>query len=734
MDCNYLENCHDESLQDPCSSSLSRSDSKDNTPCTSGSVVDFDNGFSLERNFSRSNSYSFVSDVNSLAWGVCGDTYNQHNDTSFRELLFVSGDQCVTVHAFRHPNDTSSTTRHAMPDNFGQGRWIEWGPSSTLVHSVELEESSSFSCEASGDVEDEYITNGNRENSHSMHTEAGDDESLRGVGSKKWLRSFCTKAETTKSDGGFWTRFPEESSFPESAKVVSFTIFDSNLPNLEIPANGNTVSVKENRQENVLDFKKDVPTNSHLASSSLNFQSDVLPDFLGIDKNISFKCTRVFCTNSHDLLGFLLALVDPLSVSFRDGSERIRSKNVVLVSRLSSWGIQWVSAVKLEESLNGGSMIEWTDFCFTDELLVCLSSSGFIFFYAAMSGNYVAKLDVLSTHGLNLCSSLWEQENLSTAADMQLKQEDEVCGKLTCHQHGHFAGRMFKKLIVASHTTLLAVVDEYNVIYVIGADDDILENYNSSVKLLPRSSQLGLGMLVGWEAGGSDIGHQRVHSYFSSSRGHGFNQILHGKGRQKDTFLNGFSAASKINDQTSCDSEVQLHLMRKIFLPTERYGEDDCICFSSLGITRLTKKHHIKERNGAKVVHFDLHTSSAVHDDSFLNSGLEMFSLQGRKESYVVEAVGCNFQGCFYLVTEGGLSVVLPAVSVSPNFLPIETIGYLQPCINTGVGSKKKGNLEMEELKKPWSPWKIEILDRVLLYEGPEEADRLCLENGESNS
>ncbi|GAY58688.1 hypothetical protein CUMW_188900 [Citrus unshiu] len=730
VDCNNVENCYDGSLQDPCSSSLSRSDSKDDAPCTSGSVVDFDNGFSHERNFSRSNSYSFVSDVNSLAWGVCADTYNQHKDTSFRELLFVSGDQCVTVHAFRHPSDISSKARHAMQDNFGQGRWVEWGPSSTLVHSVEVEESSSLFCEAPGDADDEYITNGNRENSHDMHMEARDDESLRGVGSKRWLRSFYTKAETIKSDGGFWTRFPEESSFPESAKVVSFTIFDSNLSNLEIPANGNSVSLKEDRQENVLDLKKDVPTNSHLASSSLNFQSDVLPDLLGIDNNISFKCTRVFSRNSHDLLGFLLALVDPLSVSVRDGSERNRSKHAVLVSRLSSWGIQWVSAVKLEESLNGGSMIEWTDFCFTDELLVCLSSSGFIFFYAAMSGDYVAKLDIPSTYGLSLCSSLQEQEKLSTAADMQVKQEDEVCGTPTCHQHGHFDGRMFKKLIAASHTTLLAVVDEYSVIYVIGGGDDILEKYSTSTKLLAHSSQLGLGMLVGWGAGGSDIGHQRVHSCFSSSHNHGFNQIFHGKGRRKDIFLNGFSAASKTNDQTSCDSEAQLHLLRKIFLPTDRYAEDDCICFSSLGITRLAKKHHTKEQNGAKVVHFDLHMSSAVHDDSFLNPGLETFSLKGRKESSVVEAVGCTFQGCFYLVTEGGLSVVLPAISVSPNFLPIETIGYRQACINTGVGSQIKSNLEMEEFKQPWSPWKVEILDRVLLYEGPEEADRLCLENG----
>lgn len=712
--------------------------------------MDFDNGFSLDRNFSRSNSCPFVCDVNSLAWGVCGDTYNQHNDTSFRELLFVSGNQSVTVHAFRRPNSTAN--QPTLQDNFGKGRWVEWGPSATSVYNLEEVEPSNLSCEAPGCVEDEYMTGGNREISHGMHKEGGDGESLRGVGSKRWLRSFLTRAETFKSDGDCWTRFPEKASFPGSAKVVSFTIFDGNLSHLEVPARGTSVSVEENRQETVLDLKKGLPANSHLASSSLNFQSDVLPDLLGIDNNISFKCTRVFSRNSHDLLGFFLTLVDPLSVNVGDDSERNRCKDIVLVSRISSWGIQWVSAVKLEESLNRGSTFEWTDFCFSDDLLVCLSSSGLIILYAALSGSYVANLDLSSSCRLNLYSDLWEQDKLSIAAEPQVKQIDEVCTTSTYRKHHHSGGRMFKKLIVASHTSLLAIVDEYGIIYVVCAADH-LKKYNASAKLLPHSSHLGVGMFVGWEAGGSDIGNQRVYSNFShfccryldipslthgdasSSNNVGSNVHCRWQGRsQYDLCLSGFSAASKINGQKFRDSEVKLHPMRKIILPTDRFHEDDCICFSPLGITRLMKNHHIKEQNSTKIVHFDLHTESAVQDDSFLHPASEMFLRLGRKEIPVGEAVGCTFQGCFYLVTEGGLSVVLPAISVSSSFLPIEAIGYRQPCMNKDKGCHGNSTLGIEESKQPWSPWKVEILDRVLLYEGPEEADRLCLENGETNS
>lgn len=112
-------------------------------------------------------------------------------------------------------------------------------------------------------------------------------------------------------------------------------------------------------------------------------------------------------------------------------------------------------------------------------------------------------------------------------------------------------------------------------------------------------------------------------------------------------------------------------------------------------------------------------------------NGYEMFFLQGRKEAFVGEAVGCTFGGWFYLVTEGGLSVVLPSISISSNFLP--GLLDIRPIIGRGIGCQVRDTLEINESKQPCPPWKLDVLDRVLLYESPEEADRLCLENGENN-
>ncbi|XWS44819.1 hypothetical protein CRYUN_Cryun15aG0081700 [Craigia yunnanensis] len=493
VDADVLESCYDEGPQN--SDLLAcRSNSKDDIPCTSGSAMDSDNGISLKRRFSRSNSYPFLCDVNSLAWGVFGDAYNQHRDGSFREL-FVTGNQ----------DKSSANGNRGVPDNISK--------------------------------------------------KAGDDN-LSGIAtSKRWLRSFFTKAETVEYEGSIWTRFPEKSSFPCSAKVVSFGIFTE-------------------------------------------LDTDVGAD-------TSYKCTRVFSSNSHQLIGFFLTVMKPASANPRDESEK-KTKNIILVARLNSWGIQWVSLVKLEESVNSCPLVEWKDFHFSDDLLICLNASGLVFFYDAVSGVYVAHLDILQTCGLNCLVNLPEPESSTLDDDMRSKSN---------YQHGNlFGSRTFRRLLVASYTSLVAVIDEYGVVSSkTNGIDSFCDNIGSNL----------LQKIHGWN--------------------------LDGNGCLCDSVLNGFSTASKVMDEKVHDSQIHFHLMRK---------------------------------------------------------------------------------GCFYMVTDGGVSVVLPSVSLSSNFLPDETIGYQQPSISTGVGCQPKNTLGLEESKMFWSPWKVEILDRVLLYEGPEDADRLCLGNG----
>ncbi|XP_075644191.1 uncharacterized protein LOC142615332 [Castanea sativa] len=375
-----LEGSHDRSSKDPGSffeppAVSSRSDSRDNMAGTSGSVVDFDNDFSPQGESSMSDCCTFLGDVNSLAWGICGDTYDQHKDTSFRELLFVSGNHGVTVHAFCLPNRSSAMTTIAPEGDFGQGRWVEWGPSATLAQNMEVQEPSTLCCEAPENVVDLNTAQESNDIRNNISKVSGDDELSKSIAPKKWLQSFFTKVESIKSDGTTRTRFPEKSSFPCSAKVVSFSLFNSNLPLLGFNYKCNSVSSKETG----LDSEKGTSIKSDLASVS-NLKSDVLSNIFGVGVKSLYKCSRVFSSNSHRFIGFFLTLVDALTVNTSDENGSGIYNNLLLVARLESWGIQWVSSVKLEESLNVGPVVDWMDFCFSDDLLVCLNSSGLIFF------------------------------------------------------------------------------------------------------------------------------------------------------------------------------------------------------------------------------------------------------------------------------------------------------------------------------------------------------------------
>ncbi|KAF5960350.1 hypothetical protein HYC85_001559 [Camellia sinensis] len=761
VDCKDPDSCSYESLQAPislasCSPELagpSRSDLGESISSTSESIkMVSDNDFSLGTNFARSNNYPFVCDVNSLAWGICGDTYNQHEEASFSELLFVCGNHGVTVHAFRRCRNSSEMTKSKKGGETGKGKWVEWGPTTALTRNKEAQDDSDLCCEAFGGVDDLTMANKiGEEGPNGLCMEAGDGE-LTSRAPKIWLRTFLTEVETLKSDGNVWTKYPEKPSFPSSAMVVSFRIFDGNSPFVNFLPDSTSVSHKnEGCNESITDQVHNSFTKSDLSSSSISLEPNVKSNFISCGMSSSYKCSKLFSSNSHHLIGFVLTLVDPVPFNSSGVYETNWSKILLVVAKLGSCGIQWVCSVKLDESVDRGLAADWTDFGFSDNFLICLNAAGKIFFYGAITGEYIAHVDILQICGLHHQLIPEEQEKLFNEGDVAPRSVDilnnpdgGVKNKPSCQTGGLFGKRMFKRLLIASHTSVLAVIDEYGVIYVIPAGDYMPTKYHSFEKQLPHFQHLGHGILVGWEIGGADISHQRAFSnisgshkanmsslriesssfrdYVNSTELPGIQDSYQKKKRvPSESYMSGFSAASLIIDNKFSSDELPSCLVREIFLPTEKFNQDEHVYFSPFGVTRLIKKHR-KEKRDCQIVHSHLYVDSAVNDDRCIN-------IQGW-EAFVGEAVGCTFQGCLYLVTEGGVSVVLPSVSVSSNFLPVEAIGHLQSSISMGAGHQFVNLFGVNVLKQPWSPWKVEILDRALLYEGPKEADQLCFENG----
>ncbi|KAL5714718.1 hypothetical protein ACHQM5_016641 [Ranunculus cassubicifolius] len=724
---------HSDSLRSPRLANPSRSDSLDDIPTTSGSVdVASD---SPKKNCTSRNQYPIISDVKSLAWGQCGDAYDKHTGNVFREFLFISGEHGITVHAFCHV-DRCNQDITALPDNdVGQGRWVEWDPETVRSSQGNkqfslLDKTTTNLVQANGTVKNEEIF---------FDTSRGRDNELfdGSLAPKKWLKTYLTQVETIKSDGSLLTKFPKRSSYPCSASVVSFDIFDNTSILLDFLSRSHLSNISWSAPTTPLESISD--TLAHSESKLLN------PLALSAKTDSTLKCSQVFSSSSHRLIGFVLTVVGPTLDN--NNAENVRNKVeiFVVVTMISEGGVKWLSSTKLQDfCVDPYSGFEWTDFQFSDNLLICLHGSGLIFVYGAITGEPVKRLDVLQLCGLNPSPNQQNQkrlvvENGSVFNSADLK--DQIHHETTQETNDHLCTkRVFKKLKVSLSSLLLAVIDERGVVYIIYPCDYILEESSTNM-LLPHLQHFGMDVLSGWVVGGLEIGCQIELSGLidghssnkSSTTNDSFSQkknLFQAKQGKHLSYLSGFSAESQKVNKAVSSSEFWLNPMRRIFVPTDVWSEDDSIWLSPLGITRLVKIKSLNNRKGFEIVHRHLNVASKVQDDSDTHSQSSRFGVLDKTGIFTGDIVSCTYQGCLYLVTQDGLSVVLPSVSVSSDVYPLESFGYWRPTVTTGSDFQIGNFIETKESKVHWPPWKLEVLDRVILYDGGKAADHMCSENG----
>ncbi|CAI9109170.1 OLC1v1008939C1 [Oldenlandia corymbosa var. corymbosa] len=646
------------------------------TEASSGTSVKVDadlaKDFTRETGFLGSHGCGFISDVHSLAWANCENASSEHEDTPFRDILFVSGKSGVTVHAFCKPHRTRKVKKSMEGHENSQGMWVDWGPSLDdpgNATSVLHYDGSKSSYSKSRTIEEVDCRKCNH-----VQDPVNDSPDLRA--SKRWLSTFLVKLQSENSDGHLFTRFPESSLLPSSAEVISFNIFGDDSLLLEFISKGFPVV------------------------------HDRGSDHMSID--MRYKCFRVFSSSSFSIMGFALELIDFVHINESDVCER-KSGTVIAMVNVVSCGLRWVSSVKLDE---GKDTTEWTDFKLSSAFLFCLKKSGLISVYSAMSGNLIASIDLFLLCGFQHRLGLPKEEVATDKYNGRVPENHVV----SCREVHDFTGTgRFKSLLTFSDVSLLGIVDELGTVYVIRIDDHIQGNHNSFGKLFSDYQWFGCGILAPWGVASSEIGCQsasklRINCKSFSSRV--YTEIV-----KRSSFLR---SSPKISDFSG--AELSLNVVREIFIPNDQYSEDDVVCFSPFGVTRLMRRYIAQEHKKFKLSHSSLFVERALNDD-------QVSSLQGWETS-TKEAVGCVFLGSLYLVTAVGLSVVLPAISNSSSFFPVEAIGYRFSTPSSVTRQEVSNHLEIERSKKPWSPWKVEVLDRVLLFESPEEADQLCLENG----
>ncbi|KAL0350037.1 UNVERIFIED_CONTAM: hypothetical protein Sradi_4152900 [Sesamum radiatum] len=566
------------------------SGSGENISGYSGSV-DLDGGIDYAPGLIFSGSTpAFISDVDSVAWGLCADTFDRHEEASFQELLFLSGKQGVVVHAFSQFNESNEVIKPVQASDVGQGMWVEWGPSTMSSSSLDFQEESKSPLKASP------------ERSDTSHPEAMEDG--QSASPKMWMRTFLTKVERLTSGNDVYTRFPYRTSFPNNV-VVSFRLFDQDSHFLDLLSDGSPTSFDQANGNMSVVHPFQNKSDTSLNSSNLKLEDDGTSNSRSGAASCSYKCVKVFSNNSYQLVGFALSMINPRTLVASHVNDENYSKVRIAVAKIVTWGIQWVYSVKLDENVDKGPF-EWTDFTFSHKFLVCLSTSGLIAFYGSMTGAFLASLEVANIIGPGHCLSPQERENDGNVLNQMHEKLWHRIGNLT---------RRFRRLFVFPHSSLLGVMDESGVTYVILPDVHVPEDLFSFENVLPHQHHLDLGLLTGWEVGGAEIGYQRVlfnnksprdisrlpaqgkNSYSVGSLPsyeHLKNEDISIKNWRSnyDSYIITSLGARHIMNQTKfLVSDYRSCLMRKVFLPPCASSEDDVLCCSPFGITRITKRY-----------------------------------------------------------------------------------------------------------------------------------------------
>lgn len=650
-----------------------------------------------------------VHNVKSLAWGRFGDTYDHHEGFSFSEILFVTNGQEITVHAFCTPRKNSEIFNPQYDNDATCGNCVAWGPvicrqseGQCISNSLEHESiCSSHGCFNSGctlhsDHESDYINMYN----HSF--------------AKKWLQSRFIELDAGVSDGHFLARFPKKRLPSCCSAVVSFNIYHLSLKFLDFLSNG-TISKGERRQTSIASANLQSYVAFDVPVTRKSMSSD------GDDNDIPYKCHKIFSSGSHKKIGMVLGSVEN-GKSVNDDTARNTSRSFIIVLSVCPWGIEWLYATDIQRlSLNLNMEEAWSDFQLSDDFLLFLHTSGLIFVMSADDGNPVSQFHVQDSSGFSSIHSThcFEPEHGMINDPSSLTGMSDVT---------HRSGKtkiVFRRLVVSSSSKLIAVVDQYGTVYVLYMSEHLPKCNISSVPI-PSCHDYFSGIQSGWEVPGYDVGNQKalVGSSMLEATYTLRSKATMGGYRKKTehnagALGNGFHCSCH-HGRCTCTP------LRRVLLPTEGCTGYDPISVSAFGVTQFVTCANKFE--GSKVVHTCLHVSSVL-DERDLGVGHSSLLYGIRESSFSGKVIACCFQECMYLVSQDGLFVVLPLLLLSPNVFPTKTrSGFKSESAHRHYDLEY--SLSMEKSNSFWTPWQVEIIDRAILYEGPEQADSICLKNG----
>ncbi|CAK9198622.1 unnamed protein product [Sphagnum troendelagicum] len=686
--------------------------------------------------------FPHLSGVDCFAWACSGDGYAANRGTgTFRELLLVAGDEGIFIHCFCHHGEefkaaTTSEIKSPISEKLreneqSKGRWRNWGgPGRTGFEAKAKGDYDNEIAKPQPDVEEKASRGKCKLDFGESEGESEVKDGDRGIG----FQSFAINVELENDVDGLRFQFSKHHFWPSSAEVVSFCIAKdspsfSNL--IWFAKDGADGGSEQKNPSNPGDLEQAYCVSDILSGTSHSLVALVitkrLPATVSVDE---FKLPSKSQDEEVNKVGevckdYRVESSDKQRKRWRDCSDIS-----VSIASVSDWGMKWVSRINFDAA----DLVQtglWADFELANELFLGLKDHRFLFLWAALSGQLVACIDVLQYCGLGFTGLQISQEDLITKSGT-----DEIQQK-NKHQ--------FVQLAVTADCLLVAITDTKGLVYLVSMD-----NYLTSCPL-PSSQTLGssccdLRVFSSYEVAGSDIGGAKSCSLIPD------HQMLKGDSRNRVEIKSvsrsetgafsssgsgirglsmgpsGLTSRAYVAQHTIAGvsaSKNHLQPLRRVLLPVNPSGCFVGMALNAYSVTRVATS------NGPAftVVQNGVRVQGGPLDEAQL--GTDELPVGYKQSSYGGDVLAFGCQGSLYIVSATSLHVVLPPLD---SFVP-QAVGSKGPWWLTERGCKKGLSkwdcmLPLDSNRPAIKQWQTQVLDRFLAYNGLEEAECLCVENG----
>ena len=596
------------------------------------------------------------------------------------------------------------------------------------------------------------------------------------------FESFVVDAKLEGSQKEVSLLYGKHHSWPSSAEVVSFRIAHDSVAFSRLVSLAQKSASDGVVDENVLSSEKAD------GSTRLNDEYSLTRNAV----RGGYEVTGIVSSPSQNVVALLFASFPTESSKGSNGSgglqTPVRVKNgnnsnggrwrrtwkessdlIIIIAIVHSSGLKWTSHIDFESARSGTSVPnnQWTDFKLSNDKFLGLTEGGCVHIWAAATGHFWACIDVYQFCGVNFGLNAVKIYSEANGADNIAIPKEEVdgeelerskyCEAKSSKRLQSGSTQKFVQVMVTSDCMLIAITNERGLVFLVSVDDYFVAHpeLSCSNPSFPKGSERSnLKVLSSWEVAGSYIGGAKS---IKSIPKHHVARLL---SNQRSTLERSNSAVDSSSKEdfkihpvpvgASGFSSRQSHRkqymkplnfldpppkpLRKVFLPLNPSDSFVGMALNPYSITRVA----INVKNASKftLVQNELRISGGTYDEAKLGSR-ELLAVQEsviKQHRCEGEVLSFTSQGCLYLVTATALHVVLPPLELSSPQSDALALGCEGPWWPTGSGSENfssNWNGMLPLLTQPRiQQWQSEMQDRFLIFDGLEEAERLCGENG----